>query len=541
MTRIARLLTAIFLVLVLQPANVAQAQDKTVKPQTKRVLYLVLDQLRPDFIERFDMQNVAKLMRDGQNFDNAYLGHMASETIISHNVMTSGQLPKDMGWQDEVFRDTENILGNGADTLHLSGSLTSDQYDTLIAVQGYRKASDYLKAEFPGTKFITVGEKSYAAYTAGGPTTDISVTFSGRSYDCDGDGAKNWRGPAGKNVPEYLTEPACGRFYVDSDKKLDYGTTTTDPAWLYPLDGNRYVPGFDQDHLGGDVWAADAAMNMMAQENWSGMLVTLAGIDKAGHMWGPNDEVRGEPGSPEEMAHLPYAAKAADEQVGRIMQQLQDLGQLDETLVVLTTDHGSQQAERYHGVNAPGRGDYNWYYGTTPEGSYLDPSPAIQPLLESGNVAYSFQDGAIRAWLRDTSDAAMRQAATTMATMPDTIASYYRAGDRYRLAAVNWGAMSWEEALWWLGHGQELVNTMAGPEGPDVVGLLKDNTSYGVAGDHGGHQRLSQEIPIVFYNPSLSGRDSYAPARTVDILPTVLRFLGIAGDRDLDGRGYRLN
>lgn len=62
----------------------------------KRVLIVVLDQLRPDLVDTFDMRNVKALMRDGVSFDNAYLGHMASETVISHNVITSGQLPRDM-------------------------------------------------------------------------------------------------------------------------------------------------------------------------------------------------------------------------------------------------------------------------------------------------------------------------------------------------------------------------------------------------------------------------------------------------------------
>ena len=47
----------------------------------------------------------------GTNFQNAYLGHMGSETVVSHNVMTSGLLPKHMGWADEWYRDTENVLG----------------------------------------------------------------------------------------------------------------------------------------------------------------------------------------------------------------------------------------------------------------------------------------------------------------------------------------------------------------------------------------------------------------------------------------------
>ena len=37
----------------------------------KRVLVLVLDQFRPDYVDTFGMTNVKQLMRDGVNFDNA--------------------------------------------------------------------------------------------------------------------------------------------------------------------------------------------------------------------------------------------------------------------------------------------------------------------------------------------------------------------------------------------------------------------------------------------------------------------------------------
>ena len=39
---------------------------------------------------------------------------MAAETVISHNVLTSGLFPKHMGWTNEVYRDVDNVLG--ADT-----------------------------------------------------------------------------------------------------------------------------------------------------------------------------------------------------------------------------------------------------------------------------------------------------------------------------------------------------------------------------------------------------------------------------------------
>jgi Type I phosphodiesterase / nucleotide pyrophosphatase len=529
------------LLVVMGASGPAWAQRKAEPP--KRVLIVVLDQLRPDYIDKFDMREVKKLMHDGVNFPNAYLGHMASETVISHNVITSGQLPRDMGWADEAYRDTDNVLGAGADSMWISGSLTRDQFNALIAHGDYRKLADYLHAAHPGTKFIAAGQKNYAVYSSNGPTGDISVTFSGRNFDCDDDGvaANNYRGPTGFNVPTYISSPTCGRFYVNSATSLSYGTATTPPAWMYPLDGNRFAPGRDPNHLGGDVWTADAGMAMMENEPWSGMLLTLGSIDKASHMWGGiTDDGTYPAGSDEEQAHLRFIAKTADRQVGRLVQKLRDLGELDETLVVLTTDHAGQPARHFNGVNEAGRSDFNWYYGTTENGTFLQPSPSLQPLLDTGNVRFTYQDSAIRTWLTDTSDEAKTSAASVMATLPDVIATYRLDGRRYRLVTADPRAMTRDELFWWARHGQEIVDTMAAPYAADVVGLLRNDTSYGVAGDHGGAQRPVQEIPTVFYGADVGSRDSRHRLRSVDILPTILRKLGVPAEPGLDGRAVKL-
>jgi len=506
----------------------------------KRVLIIVLDQFRPDYVDTFDMDNVRTLMRSGASFENAYLGHMASETVITHNVIASGQLPRDMGWSDEAHRDVDNVLGvpNG---MWISGSWTRDQFNTLIAHEGYKKLADYLHEKYPGTKMIMAGQKDYAVWSGNGATGDISVAFSGRNFTCDG--TPGYRGPTGFNVPPYLEQPVCGRFYVASRSAVTYGTGTTNPAWMYPLDENRFAVGRDPNHLGGDIWTADAGMAMMEHENWSGMFLTLGSIDKMSHMWGGRtDTGTYPPGSDEEQAHLRFIAKTADQQVGRIIQKLRDLNQLDETLVVLTTDHAGQPAIHFNGVNEAGRSNNNWYYGATNNGSFLSPSPSLAPLIGTGNVRFSYQDSAIRTWLTDTSDAKKIEAANVMATLPDVIATYRLTadGERYRLVTANRDAMTRSEHKWWEQHGQEIVNTMAAPWSSDVVGLLRDDTSYGVAGDHGGAQKPVQEIPIVFYGSGVGSRNPKHPLRSVDILPTVLRAMDIKGDKSMDGKAVEL-
>ncbi len=186
---------------------------------------------------------------------------------------------------------------------------------------------------------------------------------------------------------------------------MTYGTDTTSPAWMYPLDGNRFAVGDDDAHLGGDVWTADAAIKLIQEEpDWKGMMVSFGSVDKMAHMWGTDDDGPSGVGDDiYEQAHLPFAAKTADEQVGRVLAELDARGLRDETLVVLTTDHAGQTADRYHGVDGAGRGNFNWYYGEDSDESYLDPQPALAPLIATGNVGFNYQDGHIATWANDTS------------------------------------------------------------------------------------------------------------------------------------------
>ena len=52
-----------------------------------RVVLIVIDQMRADLPDRFPMPNVRRLMREGTRFPDAIVGHLASETVVSHLVM----------------------------------------------------------------------------------------------------------------------------------------------------------------------------------------------------------------------------------------------------------------------------------------------------------------------------------------------------------------------------------------------------------------------------------------------------------------------
>ena len=558
---------------VLVPAA-AQAGRHPDRPS--RVLIIMLDQARPDTIERYGMKNVQALMKKGTSFPNALVGHMAAETVISHNVITSGQFPKHMGWSNEVHRDVDGVLGAPGD-FYVTSSMSCAQFKALIEHGGYRKLPDYLDDRFGETsKFVSIAQKRSAVCPAG-PTSsaagdgtatdpeDIILQIRGSSAPQSCDGLSGWRVPEDANppAPAYfdLASP-CNRWWTWQGSPA-YGTGSILPARIYPLEGNRFVPGRDPAHLGGDVWSADAAITVIRNDpGWRGMLVSLGGIDKMGHMWGPEDEETGPPGSDQEMRHMPFIAKTADAQVGKIVNALKARGLLDDTLVVITADHAAQTGREFYGrfdTFPPGvpdsnlcdpatgstglRSDCNWYYGRDADEVYLDPSPAIAGLRDAlgPNLRFSYQDGHVATWLNDRSRASREEAADALLDLPGVIASFRLndAEDDYRLAGVN--RMGLRELLWFLGHANELVDTMAAPYGPDAVALLKTDVTYGVMGDHGGHNRIVQNIPMVFSGPGVGSRDSLKEIRLVDVLPTILETMGIDYDRsDVDGRAVRL-
>lgn len=508
-----------------------------------RVVVIVVDALSRELVEKHDMTNVQKLMADGVDSPNGYLGHLGSVTVVTHNILTSGVQPKRSGWVEEGYRDVDNVLKAGKNKMWLTSDWEADQIFKVQKKAGYPKLADYLHDLRPGSKVVTVSPKTYAGYAFGGKGADSIVTFSSSEYDCDGaaNGKDNWRGPDGVNVPTYLSDPECGRFYVESSQTYD---TEQKPARLYPLDGDRYTIGKDPEHYGGDVWAADAAISVMQNEkDWSGVFVTLPGVDKSAHMWGGVTDKGPKGAKGDQMTHIENATKVADEQVGRIIDQLRTSGELDNTLVVLTADHGQVPGKHFHGLDdgSEDRGYYNWYYGALANGDYLSPQPKLEPLVDTGNIAMTYSDSMLSAWVKSRRPSKLAKVIDTMATRPGVTAVWLREGGKFvRQTPARYDRMTKKEKRWFKQHAQELLDTMAAKHGPDVVATLGDNTTYSVAGDHGGIQRRAQQIPIVFYGADLGSEDLTGPVRSVDVMATVMRQLGIKPTKKLDGKAWRL-
>jgi arylsulfatase A-like enzyme len=265
------------------------------------------------------------------------------------------------------------------------------------------------------------------------------------------------------------------------------------------------------------------------------------------------------------MRHLPFIAKNADVQVGRIVDALDTADLLDDTLIVITADHAAQTGRPFYGEllppgvtdptctprtpAAPGqstgiRSDCNWYLGTDADEHYDDPSEAVEGLEQAlgGNLAFSYQDSQLALYLNDNSLAKKREAAAAVLDMPGMAASYFINGAQNDYTRFGTNHMTGAERAWFVQHADELVDTMANISAPDVVGVMRSDVTYGVFGDHGGPQKLVQSIPMIFYGPGVGAKDSNREMRHVDVLPTILSTMGIPFDpADLDGEAVKLS
>ena len=551
----AQRLRVLFMVMVCVGVVVGLCAPALAVKRPTHVMIVVMDQMKPEYAKQFAMENVLGLQQKGVTFPNAYVGYMASETVVSHNVMVSGLLPKHMGWSDEAFSDTDDILGFGYDAIVTSGDLGYDQYVKLIDEWDYKKLGDYLHEKFPGTIVANVGEKGYQVESMAASSSDFWVRMGSKKNVADLPAGTTvpwtgkYRGPSG-NVPDYIKNNS--RYLISSGNADDtYGTELQSPSWMYTEDG-RYVGGPYENNQSGDRWVADAAIDIMENEDWSGLWVTFSGMDKIGHMWGGGQvdtmaNYNWDPNSLVNQVHMEWIAANADAMLGALLAELKTKGIDKETLVILTADHGATYGkdDGFKGNDALESGNNtNWYAGTWHAGvsaeSSSTGSAALKPLMDTGNVAFSYQSTAIETWLKDFSMAKKKEAAAVMATLPGVIATYVRAGDRYNLYSHKTG-MTGTEYSWWAAHGHELVNAMAWNGSADVVGLLADYTSYGVYGDHGGAQMDVQKIPMAFYMPGMKHVvDKKTELRLVDLMPTIMKAMDIAPTGAMDGTAYSL-
>lgn len=442
----------------------------------RRLLLMVFDQMRPDYVDRFDLQNFKRLRSISTEYTSAYVGHFPSITLISHAVMSSGLEPRQLPWGDEIFLDKKEIFAKKDSNYLIEKLSTEDLLSLTKLIPPERTLPVLIRNKFDG-KVIAVGSKAYAALTFGTANADSIISLKKNDDICI---------PQGLSIPSYISNNP--RFTLNCSSSFG-----TDNA-LKKLDA-RYVPGNDQKALGGDTWVADATLEVMEHENWSGLLVTFSGIDKAGHVWGTQDESVPKPFTSE--FTFEKVLQNADIQLGRILDYLQQKNLLDETLIVVTADHGAQTNKYYLGNGNPG------YSGKVENSPLTQPPFWIQRLSKFGCIRNTVQDSAIRIWTCDGQPLPIKAMAEISGVTE--IFRLVRDGSEFRYESEYRNDAKISE--WEKEHNKKLVATAASDKAPDYIVALENGVGFDVIGDHGGLQEKVQKIPL-FVGGASSGEQS---------------------------------
>ena len=470
------------------------------------LVVMVFDQMRPDYIDRFDLKNFKRLRDSSRNYPEAYVGHLASQTIVSHLVIPTGLAPKDLPWQDDAMVDVDGVLGKPGAAYDADAFTRDDMWRFLHRIPRARFLPARIQDELGGV--FAIGVKGYAARVFGGPHASSIVTLARASGRCT---------PDGVNVPDYIS----GNDRYSLECAEPYGTNL---STVYTLDGSRFVPGNDASRAGGDVWTADVALEVMRREKWAGLLVTFGGIDRVAHMLGEQDGPG--LGSVASDYRLDGILRVADEQLGRILDELEKQGLADRTMVVVTADHGGQRHEAYLGNN---KFQSCCPYENTKEA--VDPPYWLQHLNNVGKLRTAYADSIITLWMADQSEANERALTRGLQDVSGVTEVYAKRrmerGYEYQQVYANLRTQSAAFRSWARRHSAELVNTMAGASGPDLVALLADGYGFGRIGGHGGAQEKVQRIPMIIRVPGESASTRTQPLRLMDLEPEITRVLGL--------------
>ena len=196
-------------------------------------------------------------------------------------------------------------------------------------------------------------------------------------------------------------------------------------------------------------------------------------------------------------------------------------------------------------------GYYNWYYGDPLNDVFYDqPQEALLPLIDGTddgtgetNVGLSYSDSSLNVWLKDQSSGAGRRG---RGDHGGPARRHRRVAPRRRplrpgLRRSAGTGCTAREKPWFARKAQELVDTQAADYGPDLIATLPDDTTYSVARRPRRHpasrrSRSRSSSPAA----NVSHKDLRAEVRSVDIMPTILRQLGIAPTYPMDGVAYAL-
>lgn len=442
-------------------AGALRAEAASAPP--RYLVLIVMDAFRPDYMTLAPMPALAGLIRAGVSYDRAWVAQLESETPTGHATLSTGSMPNYDGiigfeWRDPRTRQ-EVLDGWPPGVLH--GLMERD-----LRASGAASIPQAVKTANPKATVVALSsEKVYAADAMGGWAADYTLHHQ--------------RSPTNRSVLNPAAVPGH-----------------QPPAEFFQRPGlQMHLP---LRHFSDwDYFSTMLALAAFEDFHPEVLMVNLPGADVYGHPYG----------GPANPTVFRQVVAGLDRNIGRIVQAYQQAGIYDQTLFVVTADHGM-----------------------VPNNRSVDGSITKKAVQQAGGQ-YLFHTGGTAAdvYLHNWWHA--RAVAAEMLRVPNVGASYYQVDRKGRYEYLPAPGLNIDPAL--DNAYQYLLSTFSGSDAPDVVAPFRENTIGEFVktahGDHGGLNWGAQHVPLVLSGPGVrSGLVSHFPARLVDVAPTVLRVLGLS-------------
>jgi predicted AlkP superfamily pyrophosphatase or phosphodiesterase len=347
----------ILLVLSIVCSSAASAAESADPPPPRLVLYVVIDQMPYDYVERFRpvlTGGLGRLLDEGVVFTRAFHRHALPTTAPGHATLATGLHPRHHGiianwWWDRERREEVYCVEDAEER--------TGPYHLLAPALG-----DWLRARDPESRVFTASPKNRAAVLLGGLGADGAYWYDDDTGTFESD--EYYR----QAEPEWLAELAAERwvdryfgkaweplaapdempagFDLEDLGVLDLDTGVFDRTFPHALGRSRTAPTesfydavydspFVDELLVELVRRMVEAEGLGADEHTDLLGVSFSSLDTVGHDYGPN--------SPE----ILDAVRRIDRGLGRLLGLLETRVGRNRLVVALSADHGVMPLPEY--------------------------------------------------------------------------------------------------------------------------------------------------------------------------------------------------
>jgi alkaline phosphatase len=520
----------IFTILLIVVVTAAEAQTM-VRPRI--IVAISVDQFSADLFAEYRalFKSGLRRLQSGIVFPDGYQSHAATETCPGHSTILTGSHPARTGiianeWYDQSISRPDKKVYCSEDP-RVPGSSSTNFTPSAYFLKS-QTLGDRMKTANAHSRVVSVAGKDRAAIMLGGHAIDQVWFWSGKSYVTlpgverpipaivDKVNAVVAAALAKPDVPS-LPEPCRVRSKAVVIANRTVGVLSERKAGDWR--GFRTTLAFDRA-------TTDIAIGLI-QDLQLGktdapdvISIGLSATDYVGHTFGT------------EGAEMCAQLLGVDDDVGRI------LAALDATrepyIVVLTADHGGHDVPeriKVHGVPDAARVDAALLPGNMSKelaAEFNLPDPVLLGVAPFGDIY-------IARSVPDAQRSRVLESAKARYLAQPQVAAVFTAAELRRMPNPVGPPDEWSLAeRFRASFDPERSGDLLIASKPHVTPII-DVSTY--VATHGSPWNYDRRVPILFYEPGISGFEQALPVETVDILPTLAALIRLpVPPADIDGR-----